>query len=329
MIKVIKISLAVIVVNSLLVGANIHQKYDIKSAKILYKISGSGDIMGVVTKATGEKSVVFDDFGAKELIEEKRENSSSIGGDNKVDTLHTITYRDKSLVSIADMEKKRITYTQNIAIDMMGASTENTAQQIGKNMMLQMGGQKIGTDTILGYKCDVWSMMGTKQCLYKGIVLKIETDIMGIKSSEVATKITFDITTDKSTFALPNFPIYDIEGNKIDKSELLKDAKEASKERVHTMPKNLLSQMKAKLLSQESTMVFAKKCLRSANSLKEANICNQKANRMSGESEEDFEEWDKATKKEILGFIDQGLDQIECMKKAKNMGEAQYCIPQE
>ena len=83
-----------------------------------------------------------------------------------------------------------------------------------------MGGKKTGTDNVLGYTCDVWEMMGTKQCMYKGIPLRVETDIMGIKNTETATKAEFDISLSKDDFKLPDFPIYDMQGNKLDKSKL-------------------------------------------------------------------------------------------------------------
>ncbi len=88
-------------------------------------------------------------------------------------------------------------------------------------MMKQMGGKKTGTDQVLGYNCDVWTLMGsTKQCMYKGIPLKIESNVMGIKSREIATKVEFDISLSKDDFKLPDFPIYDEYGTKLDKNNL-------------------------------------------------------------------------------------------------------------
>jgi len=70
-------------------------------------------------------------------------------------------------------------------------------------MLKKMGGKKIGSDKVAGYSCDVWELMGTKQCLYKGIPLKIESDVMGIKSVEIATKAEFSTVTNKD-FKLPD-----------------------------------------------------------------------------------------------------------------------------
>jgi hypothetical protein len=93
-------------------------------------------------------------------------------------------------------------------------------QQTGEKMMKQMGGKKTGTDKVLGYTCDVWELMGTKQCIYKGITLSLESNIMGIKTREVATKAAFDIPLSKEDFKLPDFPVYDMYGQKLDKGSL-------------------------------------------------------------------------------------------------------------
>ena len=55
----------------------------------------------------------------------------------------------------------------------------------------------------------------------------------------------------------------------------------------------------------------------------------QKSNQMSGEKEEDFEEWNPKIKKEVLGYIDQGLVAVECMKKASSMSDIEKCAPTE
>jgi hypothetical protein len=75
-------------------------------------------------------------------------------------------------------------------------------------MMKKMGGKQTGTDTVAGVTCDVWELMGTKQCIYKGITLKIESDIMGMKSLETATKASFNISLSDDAFKLPDFPVY-------------------------------------------------------------------------------------------------------------------------
>ena len=50
---------------------------------------------------------------------------------------------------------------------------------------------------------------------------------------------------------------------------------------------------------------------------------------MNGEisdPEDELFKWDAQTKKEILGFIWQGLNSIKCVEKANNMQDMQQCM---
>ena len=92
----------------------------------------------------------------------------------------------------------------------------------------------------------------------------------------------------------------------------------------------MLPRMKQEMMADEEMMRFGYKCLNKANTLKEANVCNDKTNAMSGETEESFDEWSPATKKEVLGFLNQYLNKmLPCIKKAQTMQAAQQCMPRE
>jgi hypothetical protein len=205
--------------------------------------------------------------------------------------------------------------------------------------------------------------MGTKQCIYKGIPLKVVSDVMGIKNIEVATKAEFDISLSKDDFKLPDFPIYDMEGNKLDRSKLdamdkqaevqlkkaveemaemkasmdaakksagIKDGETITKAQEKKMEDAMMDamwpQMKKKILTVGKALRFSRECLGSADTLKEANICVDKANAMGGEHEESFEEWSPASKKKMLGFMDQAIERLGCMEKANSMKEMRQCM---
>ena len=87
--------------------------------------------------------------------------------------------------------------------------------------------------------------------------------------------------------------------------------------------------MKNKILAEGKMVRFSRECLGNANTLKEANVCNDKANAMSGEPEDPFEEWSPASKKKMLGFMDQGIERMKCIEKANSMQDMQQCMPQE
>jgi len=369
MIKLIKVSMVVLMGSSLLFAGSEQMKmYDVKSGKIEYEIKGSGEIMGQKMQTIGKKRVIFDDNGAKNLTEENKIDKQTIMGQKKVTKTHTMTYMKEGMVYHVDFKSKRIMRMANMAAS-MGAlfGGGQNMKQSGEEMMIKMGGKKTGTDNVLGYTCDVWEMMGVKQCMYKGIPLRVVTDVMGMKNTETATKAEFDISLSKNDFKLPDFPIYDERGEKLDKSKLdvmdkkaevksaqaseqmaelgnviaaaakdagIKEGERPTKAQEEAMKNSMmeamLPRMKKEILSGEKIMRVGYECLGKADTLKEANECNDEMNAMSGETDEPFDEWSPKTKKETLGEFDQYLNEmVPCIKKAQTMQDAKQCVPQE
>jgi len=369
MTKIAKVSLLILMGSSMLVaGASQMKLYDIKSGKVEYEIKVSGEIMGQKMQTIGKKRVIFDDNGAKNLTEENKIDKQTIMGQKKITKTHTMAYMKEGMVYHVDFKAKRIMRMENMAAAMgalMGGG--KNMKQSGEEMMKKMGGKKTGTDKVLGYTCDVWELMGTKQCLYKGIPLRVETDVMGIKNREIATKAEFDISLSKDDFKMPDFPIYNEHGEKLDKSKLdamdkqaevkaaqasedmadlrnrmaeaakdagIKEGQRPTKSQEeamrNSMMEGMLPRMKKEILSGEEIMRVGYECLNKADTLKEATACNDEMNARSGHTDEPFDEWSPKTKKEILREFDQYLNEIvPCIKKAQTMQAAQQCLPQE
>jgi len=368
MTKIVKVGVVVLMGSSILIaGANQMKLYDVKSGKITYEIKGSGEIMGSKIESVGKKRVIFDKFGAKNLTEEAKVEKQNIMGQKKVTKTHTMTYMKEGMAYHVNFDRKRIMRMGNMgaAMGVLMGGGKNMGQT-GKEMMIKMGGKKTGTDKVLGYTCEIWDMMGTRQCIYKGIPLRVETNMMGIKNTEVATKVEFDITLSKDDFKLPEFPIYDMEGNKLDRSKLdamdkqaglkaeqigkemvemrrtmveaAKDAgikegqrptKAQEKDMEHSMMNAMFPRMKQKFLAQGKALHFGKECFNSADTLKEAKTCSHKMDEMTGEisdPEDELMKWNAQTKKEILGFIEQGLKSMKCVEKANSMQDMKQCM---
>ncbi len=206
------------------------KKYAIKSGEIEYEIKGSSNIMGMSTQTTGNKRLIFSNYGSDELVEESRTDKQNINNQEHINKKHTIVYTKGAVIYHVDFKTKKITRMNNPSISIfLGMLGGDISQNIEKNMK-SFGGKKIGKDKVLGYECDVWSIMGTKQCIYKGIPLKVESNIMGMINIEVATKVDFDKDIDKDDFKLPNFPIVTKMGQEIDKSNLEAMDKKAQEE---------------------------------------------------------------------------------------------------
>jgi hypothetical protein len=375
--NIVKISLVTIIGSSILfAGSDMMKKYDVKSGKIEYSIKESGNIMGMVKiKGIGKKRVIFDNYGVKDLTEESKVKKETTGGQTKVDKTHTIQYMNDGIVYSVDFKKKTIVRMDNPAMA-MGAlfGGGKNMKQTGEAMLKSMGGKKTGTDKVLGYTCDVWDVMGVKQCIYKGVPLRIESNLMGLKSTEIATKATFDLSLNEDDFKLPEYPLVDMMGNKLnldrstlnalDKKESAKASQEAqegakamtaamgalkesgfdmnnpnaqmTEDQKMAMQKAMMAAMggedtmlaktKKEILSDAQDLPEIKKCFQSANSVKEANVCEKKAD---SEDPEQHTTWNDTIKSNLLKEIDGFEAALPCIEKAASFDALKQCMPQE
>jgi len=358
-----------VLLSILLVGIGVAEAgniklYDVRSGKVDYTIEGSGSMMGQTFTTTGTKHLIFDDYGAKSLTEEDKTETQVIMGQTQTGHIHKVTYLNDGVAYAVDFDAKRIVRMEEMGA-MMGMMTggQKDVGKAGLEMMKTMGGKKVGTDKVLGYPCDVWELMGTRQCIYKGVPLRVESNIMGIKNTEVATSAAFDIDV-ADAFTLPDFPVYDMYGQAIDKSQLEKRDKQAQRanakmqegmaqmaeafeeaaqktgvqagsEMSHAQEKAyqsamlqaMLPQMKQQFLQQESIVRDAYACFHDADTREDAIVCSKKMSNATGEPEEEVSEWTPEAKKEVLQSFDLFLDQtLPCVKKAASMDALEQCL---
>jgi hypothetical protein len=233
-----KVILILAISTSAIFAAESGTIFAIKSGKVDYKISGKNSLGGMGSmEVIGKKRVIFDNYGRNYLEELSQVQKQTIMGKSEVKKEHKLTYRNGVVLYAVDFKNKKITRMVNNLIALVNPKSKEPIEKQIENNLKKFGAKKIGTDKVLGKSCDVWEMMGVKQCLYKGVPLKIETNLMGLKQSEVATKAEFDISLDKNAFNLPDFPIYSgsmesmmsgVAPKQIDKSKLEQMDKEAN-----------------------------------------------------------------------------------------------------
>lgn len=333
--------------------------YEIESGKISYEIKGSGNLMGTQTKSIGKKRLIFDDYGAKSLTEENKIQKTTVMGQTQTDKTHTMTYLKDATIYHVDFDNKKITRMENMGAMMMGGGDMSAK---GKEMMQKMGGKMLGMDKVLGYECEVWELMGVKQCIYKGVTLKIESNMMGMKNVEIATEAEFDISVDEDDFKLPDFPMTDQMGASISKNKLekmdaddqkemqdaqaqlaammgamaaaaqdagVKKGQQPSMEQMEAMQDSMrssaLPMAKQQILSEEPMFRKGRKCLEDADTLKEAKACEEKFG--GGDEDEPLTDWSAETQQSTLKEIDQYLNVIvPCVKKAQSMDGLEQCM---
>lgn len=175
------------------------KRYEVKSGIIEYEINGGGSIMGISTKTTGESKLLFKEYGNMERNDEK---SSSTTMGRTENNQNTMVMRDGKFYMVNYEDKTIIEHTP----EMLKQMGDKDMSKIGKDAMKKMGGTKVGTEKVLGYPCEIWEVMGTKTWLHKGVMLKTEANIMGMKHLQIAKSAKFNISISDKEFALPDFP---------------------------------------------------------------------------------------------------------------------------
>ena len=85
------------------------KRYQVQSAKILYEIKGSGDVMGMVkTQKKGKKRLIFANYGVKEITEVVKVTKTTTNGKSKVDKQHTLQYMNGGILYHVNFKEKKI-----------------------------------------------------------------------------------------------------------------------------------------------------------------------------------------------------------------------------
>ena len=173
-------------------------RYDVKSGMVEYEIMGSGEVRGSATTVSGTGKLYFKDFGNVELTDEKIQQT--VLGDKEEERMISKIMGDK--IYTVDFTDE-VVYTQKMVID-----DENANLNVrNKEAFISMGAKNLGTEEILGYKCDVWQLGEDKIWVYNSVPLKIISKSLGLVQTQVAKLAVFDITIKEDKFKLPPFPI--------------------------------------------------------------------------------------------------------------------------
>ena len=183
------------------------KRYKVESGIVEYKTTISGKVMGSKISGSGVQYLYFKNYGIVELNEETSSQTSVMKffGKEKKETTesHTMNKIENGKNYSVDFKNERIT-TGDIP-GLMLIEEGKDAAETGEEMLIAMGGEKIGKESFMGYNCEVWTVMGAKQWLYKGVMLKMEMKTLGISTITEAVTVEFDVSVPDNKFELPNF----------------------------------------------------------------------------------------------------------------------------
>lgn len=188
---------------SSIVADDTFKVFDTQAAIVDYKIKGKGKLSkDNYLSIDGNSTLVFDDWGIHKLYKEKYVETTEGSVENRK-TVLTLLLDDRGDISRVDFKNKKINKSINLITKDAIKNKENLYQKIRNDMKSK--GTNIDTSTVLGYPCDIWLYKGKKRCIYKGISLREESTVSGIKVTKEAISIDFDGNFSKDIFALPNF----------------------------------------------------------------------------------------------------------------------------
>lgn len=169
---------------------NTQNMYKIKSGMIEYKMSG---------KTTGSETMYFDDYGRKTAT--FTETNTKVLGMSSSE--NTIEIRVDSVLYVVNMDEKTGVRTV-IPFDPSEFTEEQMKEweEKGKQMMDDLGFEKIGEEKILGKNCEIWEGLGSKIWIWEGLTLKTEVNMLGQWITE-AVKIDLNSRVDKDKFKVP------------------------------------------------------------------------------------------------------------------------------
>lgn len=163
------------------------KKYPVKSGIVEYKWEGS---------TSGTETLYFDDYGYKEAKYNKT-STSMMGMTIESNTLEIF---DGSTVYSVNLDENTASKTNMAELEELG---DNADYEDYSSLTIESLGYVMkGQETICGKTCDVYEGMG-KIWMWKGLVLKSSTKVLGIEATITATSIKTDVSIPSSKFELP------------------------------------------------------------------------------------------------------------------------------
>jgi hypothetical protein len=171
-----------------------YQRYTTKSGYIEYKLTGN---------TTGTKKMWWDDYGNKSRTEVNSVSVTKMFGITNETKEQTVSVTNGTKFWSANLIEKtgtKGTYSVDEQLAFYEKMTEPEKRAFEKKMLESYGGSIVGKETIMGYECEIVSIMGAKSWVYRGVVLKTEASILGITITETAVVFDKNITVPASKF---------------------------------------------------------------------------------------------------------------------------------
>jgi hypothetical protein len=171
------------------------RRYQIESAAIEYKLSGT---------QSGKETLSFDRWGMREA----KHTQTELRVAGRAIKSHRLTLLDGEWTWNIDLDKKSGIKMPTPVLPEIQKRLEREKKsltELGKEMLVHMGGKKVGEEQVLGKPCEVYEIksLGTKTWIWQGVTLKTRVDFAGQKMLTEAVRIDDATPVPADKFAIP------------------------------------------------------------------------------------------------------------------------------
>ena len=324
--------------------------FEVEKGMVMYDIYGGG----VLTNETnltlnGKATLRFKDWGTTLLSHDEGivVTSGALKSKQHIESLEKQT---KEALYTVDFKNKKIHERKN---SISNALKEDNTEKL----------KKIGEDKILGLTCEVWEGQGVRKCLYKGLPLKIESEVLGISYHKIAREIVFDVNGSSKKCALPDFPkenfalfnstiktknaakakcftdvlkdvAYTVEKKVLKNGNKLGIGKKEKTAFLNKIGKKIFIYQKTLLPELLASMKETRECLQTGDDVFAANQCMEHFTQMKkklGSQDNDYIVlWNEKRKLRLLDKIEDKIiylqSRMPCIKRTQNITDLSKCM---
>jgi len=204
-----KLLIIVLTALALNLAAQQTRRYEFKSMVVNYTIQSSG--MGSTT--FGSRLLRIDDYGIKESREEEATTTTKGFGKTSTEKKHTLDILNGDFGYSIDLITREGTKS-NIGefagkfapagMAMAGDLEKYKGKEGMKRFVEENGGTWHGDEIFMTKNCWVFTVLGVKMWMYKGLVLKSESTAWGMNITETATSVDENASIPANAFEVPS-----------------------------------------------------------------------------------------------------------------------------
>ena len=326
---------------------NIHY-YDVEQGYVEYEILGGAQLTDETNlNIHGTSKLRFTDWGNTRQ-EEDHGIVVTKGAINYVQEVKRIVKHSDGKVFTVDYDNEQILeHSEGVVVPSQTKETEGLLHR--------------GQDVVAGVLCAMWIGPSVKKCIYKGVLLKQESHVLGVSYVKKAIKVNFDFNTTREQCNLPSFPknsfglikdniktqkvstpenvckifkdvVHEVDAkNKSFESNTIIDTKKRQKF-INKIAKGIFEKQQEILPELLMAMKKSRECLQLANDMFEKEQCTKAyvtEKNALGIEEDDYTVFDNEKQTPIDAIEDAIIDlepRMACVKRAQNFIDISSCM---